>query len=293
MRIVFIGCVNFSRIALERLLERRADVVGICTLRESTFNSDHCDLGAISEKHHIPCNFSADLNGPEQVQWIKSLQPDVIFCFGWSKLLKKELISIPPMGVVGFHPSALPENRGRHPLVWALVLGLKETGATFFFMDEGTDSGDILSQRRISIDDDDDAGTLYEKVTVSALNQIDSFLPLLSSGGYCRIKQNDAISNTWRKRSRADGLIDWRMSARSIHNLVRGLAKPYIGASFEAQGREIKVWKTEVVSADFPNDEPGKIVMRSGTQPVVKCGEQAISLLVTEPSIDLDVGSYL
>lgn len=293
MRIVFIGSVDFSRRALERLLARGANIVGVCTLRESSFNSDYCDLGIISDINNIPYVYASDLNAPEQIHWIRNLRPDIIFCFGWSKLLKRELLDIPPMGVVGFHPSALPKNRGRHPLIWALVLGLKETGVTFFFMDEGADTGDILSQQRIIIDDEDDAGSLYEKVAALALNQIDSFLPLLVSRTFPRNKQDNSIANTWRKRGRADGLIDWRMSAKCIHNLVRGLTKPYVGASFVAHGQEIKVWKSVVVNCNFPNAEPGKVLMKDGAQVVVKCGEQAISLLDTEPPINLDVGAYL
>jgi methionyl-tRNA formyltransferase len=85
------------------------------------------------------------------------------------------------LGVVGFHPAALPENRGRHPLIWALVLGLEETASTFFFMDEGADSGDLLSQRRISIEPADDAGSLYARITEVAMCQIREFVPLLES----------------------------------------------------------------------------------------------------------------
>jgi methionyl-tRNA formyltransferase len=196
-------------------------------------------------------------------------------------------------GVVGFHPATLPANRGRHPLIWALVLGLEKTASTFFFMDAGADSGDILSQREIFIEDEDDARTLYDKVTRTALEQIEEFLPQLALGTFQRHKQDQQIANTWRKRGSADGKIDWRMSAHSIHNLVRGLAKPYVGAHFIVDGREIKVWKVAVVSDVPRNIEPGKILMQTGSRPVVKCGEDAICLLVTEPSFEPIVGGYL
>ena len=60
------------------------------------------------------------------------MRPDIIFCFGWSRLIKEELLKIPKKGVVGYHPAMLPKNRGRHPLIWALALGIKTTGSTFF-----------------------------------------------------------------------------------------------------------------------------------------------------------------
>jgi methionyl-tRNA formyltransferase len=293
MRIVFIGSVEFSRRALERLLAMHAEIVGVCTLQDSKFNADHVDLSAISEAHGLPWLYAKDINSIEALGWIKDKAPDVIFCFGWSRLLKQDLLRLAPRGVVGFHPAALPANRGRHPLIWALVLGLEKTASTFFFMDAGADSGDILSQREIFIDDEEDASTLYDKVTRTALEQIEEFLPRLALGIFQRHKQNQQITNTWRKRGSSDGKIDWRMSAHSIHNLVRGLANPYVGAHFIVDGREIKVWKVALVSDAPRNIEPGKILMYRRSKPVVKCGEDAICLLVTEPSFEPILGSYL
>lgn len=293
MRIVFIGTVEFSRRALERLLELNAEIVGVCTLQESKLNADHVDLSVISESHGIPWFYAEDINSAEAFSWIQDKLPDVIFCFGWSRLLKQNLLGLAPLGVVGFHPAALPANRGRHPLIWALVLGLEKTASTFFFMDAGADSGDILSQCEIMIGDDEDARSLYDKIINSALIQIEAFLPQLAAGTFHRHTQDHGFANTWRKRCRADGEIDWRMSAQSIHNLVRGLAKPYVGAHFNVGEQEIKVWKAAVVSGAPQNIEPGKVLTSIGSSPVVKCGEGAICLLITEPSFEPVVGSYL
>jgi len=293
MRIVFIGTVEFSQRALECLLAMHAEIVGVCTLQESKFNAEHVDLSAISEVHGLPWFYAEDINSTEALSWIQDKAPDVIFCFGWSRLLKQDLLRLAPRGVVGFHPATLPANRGRHPLIWALILGLEKTASTFFFMDAGIDSGDILSQRVIFIEDEDDARTLYDKVTRTALEQIEEFLPQLALGTFHRRKQDPQIANTWRKRGSADGKIDWRMSAHSIHNLVRGLAKPYVGAHFIVDGREIKVWKVAVVSDVPRNIEPGKILTQTSAGPVVKCGEDAICLLISEPKFEPLVGSYL
>ena len=293
MRIVFIGTVEFSLSALERLVALNAEIVGVCTLKESTFNSDHVDLSSFSEAHGIPCLYVDDINATETMSWIQEKSPDVIFCFGWSRLIKQELLELAPLGVVGFHPAALPANRGRHPLIWALVLGLKNTASTFFFMDAGADSGDILSQQEITISDQDDARTLYDKVIQTALRQIEEFLPQLATGSFQRIKQNARFANTWRKRASTDGEIDWRMSAQSVYNLVRGLTEPYAGAHFLVDGNEIKVWKSTIDIDNRNNIEPGKVLLQSSAGIVVKCGVDAISLLVTEPVFKANVGSYL
>lgn len=293
MRIIFIGTVEFSRRALERLLSMKAEVVGVCTLQESKFNSDHVNLNLTCKAHDIPWMYAEDINSAETLGWIKDKSPDVVFCFGWSRLLKKNLLGLAPLGVVGYHPAALPANRGRHPLIWALVLGLEKTASTFFFMDTGADSGDIISQREITIDSEDNARSLYDKVINCALDQIEEFVPQLAKGTYQRQKQDSQLANTWRKRDGADGKIDWRMSAHLIHNLVRGLAKPYVGAHFIVDGQEVKVWKAVVVGDVPKNIEPGKVLMLKDFMPVVKCGEDAICLLALEPSIELNVGRYL
>ncbi|NBV71345.1 MAG: formyl transferase [Burkholderiaceae bacterium] len=293
MRIVFIGSVEFSLRALEKLVALDAEIVGVCTLQESKFNADHVDLRGFCEAHGIPSLYLDDINSIKTLTWIRGRSPDIIFCFGWSRLIKKDLLELPPLGIVGFHPSLLPANRGRHPLIWALVLGLKKTGSTFFFMNSVADSGDILSQKEISIDDQDNARTLYDKVIRAALIQMTELMPQLIAGTFQRTVQNENLSNVWRKRDRLDGQIDWRMSAQSIHNLVRGLSVPYAGAHFLLNGKEVKVLKTAVV-LDVPNNvEPGKVLFRSCQGAVVKCGMDAISLLITEPELNETVGSYL
>lgn len=293
MRIIYIGAVEFSLYALKHLVESGAEIVGVCTLKESQFNADHVDLSRYSKAQGIPNLYSDDINSDKTLNWIKSKSPDVIFCFGWSKLIKPKLLDIPPLGVIGFHPAALPKNRGRHPIIWALVLGLKSTASTFFFINAGIDSGDILSQREISIDEEDDARSLYDKVIQTALKQLDEFIPLLPKGTFARLKQDKKIANTWRKRNIADGTIDWRMSAECIHNLVRGLTKPYTGAHFMLDGKEIKVWRTSIIKDVESNIEPGKVLRHSSGGTIIKCGVGAITLLTTEPKFKVREGSYL
>jgi len=293
MKIVFIGAVTFSEKTLEKLIALKADIAGVCTLKKSSFNADHVDLTQLCMKHNIPVRYTTDINSDENISWIKTLVPDVIFCFGWSRLLKTDLLNLAPLGVLGYHPAALPANRGRHPLIWALILGLNKTASTFFFMDDGADSGDIVSQYPIKISEDDNAGTLYKRITEIALEQIDEFLPTLQSGDCNKIKQDHSKSNTWRKRDKNDGKIDWRMSAITIHNLVRGLTKPYIGAHIKYKDEIIKVWETKVIRGGEENIEPGKVILVDNNGIVIKVGENAIRLIKTEPVLDIRPGSYL
>jgi methionyl-tRNA formyltransferase len=293
MRIVFIGTVEFSYKALEEILRCNGDIVGVCTKEKSEFNADYSNLVPLCKDNNIPYKYIEDINSQENIEWIKSLKPDIIFCFGWSSLIKKELLNLAPMGVVGFHPASLPQNRGRHPIIWALALGLKESASTFFFMDEGADSGDILSQVSFDIFDNDNASTIYKKIINIALIQIKEFLPKLQNNSFTKIKQDHSQANIWRKRNKKDGIIDFRMSSLAIYNLIRSLSKPYIGANLVYNEKDIIIWSSKIVENTMNNIESGKILEVKDNTIVVKTYDGAIMLIEHEFSILPKVGEYL
>jgi len=293
MRIVFIGTVEFSKKALEKLIDINANIVGVCTKEESKFNSDYADLTPICNEKAIPYKNTNDINSKENIEWIGSLKPDIIFCFGWSSLIKKELLDLTPMGVIGYHPAKLPQNRGRHPLIWALSLGLKNSASTFFFMEEGADDGDILSQKDFDILYTDDAQTLYNKLIDIALIQIEEFIPQLENKTFKRIEQNHNEANIWRKRGKADGKIDFRMNSETIYNLVRALTKPYIGAHVEYKGEDINIWKVNVIENTQSNLESGKVLEIKENSIVVKTYNSAVEILEHEFNELPKVGDYL
>ncbi|WP_107791150.1 formyltransferase family protein [Campylobacter concisus] len=279
MKIMFIGTVEFSYKALKKLIELNAEIVGVCTKKKSDFNSDFKDLTPLCKKVDIPFKYVDDINSNENIDWIRSLSPDIIFCFGWSNLIKKDLLTLPKMGIVGYHPALLPKNRGRHPLIWALVLGLSDSGSTFFFMTEGADDGDILSQEKVKILYEDNAKSLYDKVSNIALRQIEDFLPKLQNNSFKTIKQNNDLANVWRKRGKVDGKIDFRMTSRAIYNLVRALTKPYVGAHVEYNEQDISIWNVEEVEFDQNNIEFGKVLENDGKSIVVKTYDKAIKII--------------
>ncbi len=263
MRILFIGTVIFSKAALEKLISMKVNIAGLICKKESGYNADFSDLRIIAEHNNIDYFYSEDINSQESLNFIKKTNPDIIFCFGWSQLLKKEILSIPAKGVVGFHPAKLPLNRGRHPIIWALFLDLKKTASTFFFMDEKADTGPILSQSEVLINEEDDALCLYNRIVETALLQIEEFLPKLKNNTFKTKTQVKESGNVWRKRDKLDGKIDWRMSSRGIYNLVRALTKPYIGAHCDINNQEYKIWKTKIIDdyyENISNLEPGKIL---------------------------------
>ncbi|MBR0090942.1 MAG: methionyl-tRNA formyltransferase [Lachnospiraceae bacterium] len=293
MKILFVGCVESSNKLLEKLLIENKHVVGVITKMSSRFNSDFRDLKPLCDKYNIPCQYVDNVNEEDSIAFIKKMSPDVGFCFGWSQLVKDEVISLFPKGMIGFHPAELPRNRGRHPIIWALVLGLNQTASSFFMMDAEADNGDIISQERITIDYEDDAGSLYDKVMEVAVQQEVTIVDALERGALKTVKQEGTGWNSWRKRNKNDGLIDWRMSSKNIYNLVRALTHPYVGAHFVFDDKEYKVWRTKEVSAEGQeNIEPGKVLSVNRNYMDVKTGDGAIRLLDFE-EIDIKEGEYL
>lgn len=293
-KILFIGCVKSSYILLKKMIELQADICGVITMSASTFNSDFVDLAPLCIEKSISYMYVSNINNEDVVKYIKELQPDVGCCFGWSQLINEEIISLFPKGIIGFHPAELPYNRGRHPIIWALVLGLPLTASTFFEIDKKADTGDIVSQRKIDILLEDDAQSLYDKIMHVATEQVEEIVDGLINDNIKRIKQDNNVGNQWRKRKASDGKIDFRMSSRAIYNLVRGLTHPYVGAHINIGEQEIKVWKVkELTISNIENIEPGKVLAVNNDGTIdIKTYDGAIKIIDSD-YLDVCVGSYL
>lgn len=296
MNIIFIGCVQSSLVLLNELLVNGFNVVGIVTKKNSDFNSDFRDLLPICKIYNIDIHYTKTGNDKDTYRFIKDRDPDLIYCFGWSHILSKDILEIPNLASVGFHPAKLPMNKGRHPLIWALVLGLKSTASTFFIMEEIVDNGYIISQVEIDIKFEDDAQSLYDKVLSVAKKQVLDITDGFIKNNIKYLNTELMKDNVWRKRKKDDGKIDFRMSAESIYNLIRGLTKPYVGAHFEYNGKEYKVWKSNVIydlDKVYENIEPGKIIeVYSDTSFLVKTGENLIKIIESDEII-LNEGEYI
>ncbi len=173
------------------------------------------------------------------------------------------------------------------------MLGLAETASTFFKMDKGADSGDIISQVMLDMHPSDNAHTLYERISKIALAQLREFVPRLANVSIQLMPQSHRLAKNWRKSGPADGCIDWRMAASSMHTLVRGLTRPYIGAHFEHNSQLIKVWQTEILPDAPYNLDPGKILEVSDSFLLVKAGIGSIRNLEYNLKFSILTGSYL
>ena len=293
MRIVFVGAVEFSLRLLEKLLDMQVMPIGVVSAKDRNRYSDFADLGPLAREFGIPHLSVDDLNSEVATAWMASLEPDFIFCFGWSQILRRQVLDIPRRGVMGYHPTKLPQNRGRHPIIWTIALGLTETASTFFMMDEGVDSGPIVSQQLVAVSDSEDAASLYRKLVGVARRQLEATLPKLFDANLVLLPQANTSASHWRKRSKEDGKIDWRMSSLAIERLVRALSKPYSGATFEIRGTTFVVWECRRELVVPVEAEPGKVLAITASSVLVKAGSGGIWLEKLEPFLSVQEGEYL
>ena len=276
-RVIMIGAVQFSERLALTLHDGPLDLVGICTTSRP-FGSDALDLTPFATELGVDVLDVQDLNDPASLAWLAERSPDVVVCAGWSRLLRDEVLRLPRLGVIGYHPAALPRNRGRHPIIWTLVLGLPSAGSTFFLMDEGADSGPIISQRSIPVLAQESVASLYARLNEVASEQLAEIAADIDrTGGFEIQPQDQAAATSWRKRSELDGLVDWRMSAAVVERLVRALGPPYPGAEFHIGPEKIRIVGAEV--ARGPLDmEPGRVLAVSGNSATIMTGEGALRI---------------
>ncbi len=279
MKIIFIGGVKFSYEILKTILENNWDISVVFSYDDSKKEkiSDFISLDELCSKYNLQ-NIKIDkINAQNNIEIIKKIEPDIILVMGWSQLLNSEIISIPKIGVIGSHPTELPKYRGRAPIPWSILKGLKTSALTFFFIEEGTDSGDILDQRSFKLSSNDDATSVYKKVESVGKEMIQDNLTKLQNGNYTRKKQDDSkFIENWEKREPQDGIIDWSRSSEEIHTLIRATTHPYPGAYTIFNSSKLIIW-----DAEFSNDQSkgiGKIMSVNNFNVKIGTGKGVIIL---------------
>ncbi len=245
IRIAFIGCVQEGLRSLETLLDLDETILGVFTLtpEQAARTSGAVHWEPITSKNGIPLHYVENINDPEPLAVLRAMEPDLIFCVGWTQLLRKAILELPNIGCLGFHASLLPRYRGRAPVNWAIIHGETETGNTLMLLDEGVDTGDILAQRRFPILPEDTCATIYEKVASSEDEMIREIMPKIRAGKMPRRRQDPAQATVMPKRRPRDGIIDWNRTTWELHNWVRAQTHPYPGAFTWLGGTRVRIWK--------------------------------------------------
>lgn len=232
MKIAFCTCVQIGKSCIEAVQSVGGQFDLLLTLHDhkAIKKSGRIYLDEISETSGTPLFKLNHINDPEVAKVLIEYEIDWLFVIGWSQIASAELISIPRMGVIGAHPTLLPVGRGRAAVPWAIIKGLDKTGVTFFKMNEGVDTGEILDQIEIPILENEDATSLYDKVNAAHTELIKWMWPKLIDGSLVGIKQDESKATYWESRTPSDGELKTTMSVKEVEILVRATTHPYPGA---------------------------------------------------------------
>ena len=290
MRILYFGSNKVSKLCVEKLLAMGHEIVGIFTVAESfeisysdrpVKNVLYEDISEFAAKHGIPVyKTSGKLIKDGYDSIIKDINPDFILIFPWYHLVPEKIIKIPSKGTALLHPSLLPEYRGGAPVPWAMINGEKRTGVSLFYLTKEIDAGDIIGQKMIGIEEEDDISTIFEKIYRVTLDLLEEYIPLIESNKVVAKPQDLKGSKVWPQRKPEDGLIDWNQSNNRIYNWIRALTKPYPGAFTLLDGKKMFIWKASKVNEipNFPpNSQNGHFDIHEG-KVFVKCSEGFIRI---------------
>ena len=285
MRSVVFAYSDVGYVCLELLLELGAEIAAVFTHADDPneriwFRS----VRNLAEQRGIPV-FTTEQFDAAAIDRLRGWAPDFLFSFYYRRMLPTAVLETARRGAFNLHGSLLPRYRGRCPVNWVLINDERETGVTLHHMVAKPDAGDVVAQRRVPISDDDTAYTLYGKQTAAAIELMRDIYPRLCDGTAPRIVQDTSQATYFGGRRPADGVIDWRRSARQIYNLVRAVTHPYPGAFTHWRGQPLMVWRAVVSDAPRADRSPGT-VLQIDNGLVVQTGSGALRALHVQSSGD-------
>ncbi|MHB1687930.1 MAG: methionyl-tRNA formyltransferase [Ignavibacteriaceae bacterium] len=278
MNIVFMGTPDFAVPSLKILIENNHKISAVVTTSDKERGrGQKVTFTAVKEfaiRNNIPVLQPEKLKDENFISQLKSFNADLFVVVAF-RILPREVFSIPLQGTFNLHGSLLPKYRGAAPIQWALINGETETGVTTFFLDDKVDTGNMIFQEKIKINDEDDFGSLHDKLSILGADVVLRTVNMIESGNVALKKQNDSLASPAPKITKEITEIDWNQPAEKIHNLVRGLS-PYPAAYFYYKGKLIKVYKTKLNSEVKLN--PAEI-KQTKTNLYIGCGINSLEIL--------------
>lgn len=290
------GTPPFASVVLERLL-----LSGFCVV--ACFTQPDKPVGRKMKLKPTPVKLAAGAAGipvfqpnrlrdDDVVDRIRAMHPDLIVTAAYGKILPPSVLSIPNRGCLNVHGSLLPRYRGAAPIQRAIMNGERETGVTIMLMDEGMDTGPLLTRTECPIDRNEDAICLTEKLAKLGAELLVNTIPGYLSGQITPIAQNDAQASYAPPITREQGQIEWTKTSEFIHNQIRALVE-WPGAYSTYSGKRIKVYCSEIPEdgdklianyrASYGNAEPGSVICARKDVLAVMCGDGPLLLRCIQP----------
>jgi len=277
-RIIFMGTPDFACPTLQNLIDRGENLVAVVTQPDRPKGRGQKlmppPVKELAEKNGIRVYQPLKVRNPEFVEIIRGLEPDLIVVVAFGQILPKSLLEVPPHGCINVHASLLPRYRGAAPLNWCIINGEVETGVTTMLMDVGLDTGDMLLTRKTALDEDEDILSLHDRMAAMGAELLAETLDRLETDDLVPQPQNNADSCYAPMLKKEDGIINWHDDARTIHNLVRGLAV-WPGACTTVGDQTMKIYRTRVGDG---SGEPGTVLQAAKGTFEVACRSGSLFL---------------
>jgi len=242
LKVIFMGTPDFAVPSLAALIDK-TEIICVVTQPDRPKGRGHKmqppPVKVFAEENNLRVIQPSKVKAPEVVAQLAELKPDLIVVVAFGQILSQALLDIPRFGCINVHASLLPKYRGAAPIEWAMINGEQVTGITTMQMNAGLDTGDILLASEVKIGDDMILPELRERLMTVGANSLLKTLYKLQNDGLQPIKQDDSLSTYAPMLKKDTGLIDWNKSARTIHNLVRGLYG-------SARTGKFKIWRTRL-----------------------------------------------
>lgn len=252
-RILYMGTPELSQVVLNKLIDCNYNIIAAVTQPDKPKGrGNQLAMSPVKElclEKNIPVLQPERVKTDEFYEQLCELDPDMIVVAAYGKILPKRVLDYPKFGCINVHTSLLPDYRGAAPIQWAILNGEKKTGATIMFMDEGCDTGDIITQREIELAADETGGSLHDKLAVLGAELLVETLPAVLDGTAVRTPQDHSKMRYFGLIDKSLGKLDFSRPATELECYVRGL-NPWPSAFTFINGKLLKLWKAYVIPAD-------------------------------------------
>lgn len=285
LKIVFMGTPSFSVPILEALIDKY-EVIGVVTQPDKVVGRKQILMPSpVKEcalKHNIKIFQPTKIR--LEYQDIMDLNPDLIVTAAYGQIVGMKLLNSPKYRSINVHASLLPLYRGGAPIHKAIMDGQSETGVSIMYMEKQMDAGDVLAQASIKIEDSDNCGTMFEKLSYLGRDLLLDTIDKLVSGNITPVKQNEELATFAYNISKEEELLDFTKEARVVFNHIRGL-NPNPIAYMMLGDEKLKVYDSQVVENVTHNYECGKIYLGPKSKVYVACGNKTVlELLTVQPA---------
>ncbi|MBU0529738.1 methionyl-tRNA formyltransferase [bacterium] len=280
MRIIFMGNPEFAAPSLQSISESSHEIIAVVSNPPKRIGRGNkiieTAVGITANAMEIPLLQPPKLNEKHFFQYIWSMRPDIFVIVAY-KILPDKLLSIPKYGAINLHPSLLPKYRGAAPIQWSLINGNSKTAVTTISLSEKIDSGKILLQEAVDINDDDNYGTLSNRLSKIGADLIVKTLNGIEEGNLKGTSQDESKVTLAPKIKSDDYKIDWTKTAEQIHNLIRAFS-PSPGAFTTFNSKRLKIYSSSISDNISEKIKCGEIVICSKNQLVIQTSKGLLEI---------------